>query len=144
MQQDNATGDARGAAPQRPAPAAGYWAGFVPKIVIAIREGYSGAKFGSDALAGLTVAILALPLSMAIAIGAGTTPDRGLITSVIAGFFISAVGGSRYQIGGPAAAFIVIIANLVDRHGLAALMTATFLAGFILIGAALLRLGTYI
>ncbi|HEX4893896.1 MAG TPA: SulP family inorganic anion transporter, partial [Hyphomicrobiaceae bacterium] len=71
-------------------------------------------------------------------------PDRGLITSVIAGFFISAVGGSRYQIGGPAAAFIVIIANLVDRHGLAALMTATFLAGFILIGAALLRLGTYI
>jgi SulP family sulfate permease len=138
------TGEAGGGAPQRASAAAGYWAGFVPKIVIAIREGYSGAKFGSDALAGLTVAILALPLSMAIAIGAGTTPDRGLITSVIAGFFISAVGGSRYQIGGPAAAFIVIIANLVDRHGLAALMTATFLAGFILIGAALLRLGTYI
>lgn len=121
-----------------------YLAHFVPKLVIALREGYPGARFAADAVAGLTVAILALPLSMAIAIGAGMSPASGLVTSVIAGFFISALGGSRYQIGGPAAAFIVIIANLVDKHGEGGLMTATFLAGFILVGAALLKLGTYI
>lgn len=121
-----------------------YLAHFVPKLVITLREGYPGSRFASDAVAGLTVAILALPLSMAIAIGAGVAPASGLITSVIAGFFISALGGSRYQIGGPAAAFIVIIANLVDKHGESGLMTATFLAGFILVGAALLKLGTYI
>lgn len=123
---------------------AGYWAAFVPKLVIALREGYPPSRLGSDALAGLTVAILALPLSMAIAIGAGTTPDRGLVTSVVAGLLISALGGSRYQIGGPAAAFIVIVANVIDRHGISGLMTATFLAGFMLIAAALMRLGTYI
>lgn len=124
--------------------AAYYWSHFVPKLVIALREGYSGGSLANDLLAGLTVAILALPLSMAIAIGAGTTPDRGLVTSVVAGFAISAFGGSRFQVGGPAAAFIVIIANIVSAHGLAGLMTATFLAGFVLIAAALLRLGSYI
>ena len=81
---------------------------------------------------------------MAIAIGAGSTPDRGLVTSVVAGFFISALGGSRFQIGGPAAAFIVIIATIISTHGMEGLMTATFLAGFMLVGAALLKLGTYI
>ncbi len=121
-----------------------YAAHFVPKLVIALREGYPGSRFGADALAGLTVAILALPLSMAIAIAAGVTPDRGLITSVVAGFLISALGGSRYQIGGPAAAFIVIIASVIDKHGPGGLMTATFLAGFLLIAAALLKLGSYI
>ena len=123
---------------------AGYGSHFVPKLVIALREGYSSGFLANDLLAGLTVAILALPLSMAIAIGAGTTPDRGLITSVVAGFFISALGGSRFQVGGPAAAFIVIIANIIHVHGMAGLMTATFLAGFMLVGAALLKLGTYI
>ena len=123
---------------------ASYWSHFVPKLVITLREGYSGAHLASDALAGLTVAVLALPLSMAIAIAAGVTPDRGLVTSVVAGVLISAFGGSRYQIGGPAAAFIVIIANVVDKHGVGGLMTATFLAGCILIIAALLRLGSYI
>lgn len=126
------------------APALSYWAHFAPKLMIALGEGYSGTRLTSDLLAGLTVAILALPLSMAIAIGAGATPDRGLITSVIAGFFISALGGSRYQVGGPAAAFIVIVATIIHTHGMAGLMTATFLAGFILIAAALLKLGTYI
>lgn len=121
-----------------------YVAHFVPKLVIALREGYSAGSLTNDLLAGLTVAILALPLSMAIAIGAGATPDRGLVTSVIAGFFISAIGGSRFQIGGPAAAFIVIVANIIAVQGMAGLMTATFLAGFILVAAALLRLGTYI
>jgi SulP family sulfate permease len=121
-----------------------YTAHFVPKLVIALREGYSAHNLANDLLAGLTVAILALPLSMAIAIGAGATPDRGLVTSVIAGFFISAIGGSRFQIGGPAAAFIVIVANIIALQGMTGLMTATFLAGFILVAAALLRLGTYI
>lgn len=134
----NPTGAGTAAAP------ANYWSSFVPKLIIALREGYSAGRFGRDALAGLTVAVLALPLSMAIAIGAGTTPDRGLITSVVAGFCISAFGGSRYQVGGPAAAFIVIIANVIERNGYGGMLTATFLAGFILIGAALLKLGTYI
>jgi sulfate permease, SulP family len=131
-------------APTGRAAAPSYGANFVPKLVIALREGYSAGHLSSDLLAGLTVAILALPLSMAIAIGAGTTPDRGLITSVVAGFFISALGGSRFQVGGPAAAFIVIIANIVHLHGIGGLMTATFLAGFMLVAAALLKLGTYI
>jgi SulP family sulfate permease len=121
-----------------------FAAHFVPKLIIALREGYSASRLTSDLIAGLTVAILALPLSMAIAIGAGATPDRGLITSVIAGFFISATGGSRYQIGGPAAAFIVIVANIIAVQGMAGLLTATLLAGFILVAAALLRVGTYI
>ncbi|MFM9939539.1 MAG: SulP family inorganic anion transporter [Hyphomicrobiaceae bacterium] len=121
-----------------------YLGHFVPKLVITLREGYTAGRFASDAMAGLTVAILALPLSMAIAIGAGVAPASGLITSVVAGFFISALGGSRYQIGGPAAAFIVIIANVINKFGESGLMTATFLAGFILVAAALLKLGTYI
>jgi sulfate permease, SulP family len=142
LERDRATDDA--ATPGRSVPGSSYWANFVPELVIALREGYAKAQFGREALAGLTVAVLALPLSMAIAIGAGTTPDRGLITSVVAGLIISALGGSRFQVGGPAAAFIVIIADVVGRHGIGGLLTATFLAGFILVGAALLRLGTYI
>ena len=117
---------------------------FTPKLVTALRSGYSVDAFRHDALAGLTVAILALPLSMAIAIGAGMTPDKGLVTAVVAGFVISALGGSRFQIGGPAAAFIVIVADVAARHGHAGLMTATFLAGLLLVVAGLLRLGTYI
>lgn len=121
-----------------------YWHLFVPKLIISLRDGYDLEKFRSDALAGLTVAILALPLSMAIAIGAGGTPGQGLVTSVVAGFLISALGGSRFQIGGPAAAFIVIIAHIAHEHGWNGLATATFLAGIILVIAGLLRLGTYI
>ncbi|MBS0241948.1 MAG: STAS domain-containing protein [Proteobacteria bacterium] len=135
---------ARGSGPAAAIPASGYWAHFSPKLAIALGEGYSADFLAKDLVAGLTVAILALPLSMAIAIGAGATPDRGLITSVVAGFFISALGGSRYQVGGPAAAFIVIVATIVAQQGMPALLTATFLAGFLLVGAALLRLGTYI
>ncbi len=142
MQEQRETAAAAEAQVGRAAPS--YGAHFVPKLVIALREGYSAGHLSNDLLAGLTVAILALPLSMAIAIGAGTTPDRGLITSVVAGFFISALGGSRFQVGGPAAAFIVIIANIVHVHGIGGLMTATFLAGFMLVAAALLKLGTYI
>ena len=118
--------------------------GFTPKLIITLREGYSFGRLGQDAVAGLTVAILALPLSMAIAIGAGLPPETGLITTIVAGFLISALGGSRHQIGGPAAAFIVVIVGIVDKHGQAGLLTATFLAGLLLIIAAFLKLGTYV
>lgn len=117
---------------------------FTPKLVTVLRRGYSLDDLRHDGLAGLTVAILALPLSMAIAIGAGVAPGQGLITAVVAGFIISALGGSRYQVGGPAAAFIVVVAAVGAEHGAAGLMTATFLAGGILVAAGLLQLGTYI
>ena len=75
---------------------------FVPKLVSVLREGYGLASLRADAIAGLTVAIVALPLSMAIAIASGTTPERGLFTAIVGGFLISALGGSRFQVGGPA------------------------------------------
>jgi SulP family sulfate permease len=140
----------------RPTPVAGFlarvraydWASyrqlFTPKLVTALQRGYSLEDFRHDAVAGLSVAILALPLSMAIAIGCGVGPDKGLITTVVAGFLISALGGSRYQVGGPAAAFVVIVAQVVGTYGEAGLHTATFLAGVILVAAGLLKLGTYI
>lgn len=121
-----------------------YARSFTPKLMIALRTGYSSAGFVKDTVAGFTVAVLALPLSMAIAIGCGLTPDKGLITSVVAGFLISALGGSRFQVGGPAAAFIVIIADIVTRFGYPALLTTTFLAGLLLIVAGFLKLGTYV
>ena len=85
---------------------------FTPKLLTLLREGYSAADLRADALAGLTVAIVALPLSMAIAIGSGLSPDKGLFTAIVGGFLISALGGSRFQIGGPAGAFIVSIAGI--------------------------------
>src|SRR4051794_17197410 len=117
---------------------------FTPKLVTVLWEGYDLRKFQADALAGLTVAIVALPLSMAIAIASGTTPDRGLYTAIVAGFIISALGGSRFQIGGPAGAFIVLVAATVDRHGYDGLALATMMAGIILMAIGFLRLGTYI
>ena len=117
---------------------------FTPKLVTALKTGYGAGDLRHDALAGLTVAILALPLSMAIAIGCGVTPDRGLVTAVVAGAIISALGGSRFQVGGPAAAFIVIVAQVYAQHGNAGLLAATFLAGVILIVAGLAQLGAYI
>lgn len=122
----------------------GYARLYIPKLVIALRQGYDAGALRADAVAGLTVAILALPLSMAIAIGAGASPGQGLVTSVVAGLLISALGGTRFQIGGPAAAFIVMIAHISQDHGWSGLATATFLAGIILIVAGLLKLGTYI
>ena len=117
---------------------------FTPKLVTTLREGYTAEMLRQDVIAGFTVAILALPLSMAIAIGSGVKPEVGLITSVIAGFLISALGGTRYQIGGPAAAFIVIVFSIISAHGLDGLQTATFLAGFILVAAGVLKLGSYV
>jgi sulfate permease, SulP family len=125
-------------------PRPGFAELFRPKLVTILREGYSLSDFRADALAGLTVAIVALPLSMAIAIGSGLSPEKGLFTAIVGGFLISALGGSRFQIGGPAGAFIVLIASIVERQGYDGLVLATVLAGLMMVVAGLLRLGTYI
>ncbi|MES2914295.1 MAG: SulP family inorganic anion transporter [Pseudomonadota bacterium] len=117
---------------------------FLPKLLTVWREGYDLAALRADALAGLTVAIVALPLSMAIAIASGVGPERGLFTAIVGGFLVSALGGSRYQIGGPAGAFIVLVAACVLATGVQGLILATFLSGVVLIAAGALRLGTYI
>jgi SulP family sulfate permease len=117
---------------------------FTPKLVTVLREGYRAADFRADVVAGLTVAIVALPLSMAIAIASGVTPDRGLTTAIVGGFFVSLLGGSRFQVGGPAGAFIVLVALTVERHGVDGVILATLMAGVFLVIAGLLRLGTYI
>ena len=117
---------------------------FTPKLVTVLREGYALEHFGADAIAGLTVAIVALPLSMAIAIASGVTPERGLYTSIVGGFIVSALGGSRFQIGGPAGAFIVLVAATTARLGVDGLLLATMMAGVFLLVIGYLRLGTYI
>lgn len=130
---------ARTAPPRPPA-----WHLFVPKLVTVLREGYGLAALRSDAIAGLTVAIVALPLAMALAIASGTTPDKGLLTAVIAGFLISALGGSRFQIGGPTGAFVVVVFNVIQQHGYDGLVLATLMAGLILMVSGFARLGTWI
>ncbi len=117
---------------------------FTPKLVTVLRDGYGWSDFRADAVAGLTVAIVALPLSMAIAIGSGLSPEKGLYTAIIGGFLISALGGSRFQIGGPAGAFIVLIATIVERQGYDGLVLATLMAGMMMMAVGFLRLGIYI
>src|SRR5215211_3326871 len=117
---------------------------YTPKLITVLRAGYGLPQLRADVLAGLTVAIVALPLSMAIAIASGTTPERGLFTAIVGGLIISALGGSRFQIGGPAGAFIVLVAASIERHGVDGFFLATFLAGLVLVGMGLLRLGVYI
>ncbi|QLF70693.1 STAS domain-containing protein [Peteryoungia desertarenae] len=116
----------------------------LPKTVSVFREGYSLGRLRADALSGLTVAIVALPLSMAIAIASGVTPDRGLYTAIIGGFLVSLLGGSRHQIGGPAGAFIVLVSTTVTLHGIEGLLLATFVSGLLLMLCGVLRLGDYI
>ncbi|MCR6499613.1 SulP family inorganic anion transporter [Shinella sp. CPCC 101442] len=116
----------------------------MPKLASVFAEGYGAARLRADALSGLTVAIVALPLSMAIAIASGVTPDRGLYTAIVGGFLVSVLGGSRFQVGGPAGAFIVLVSATVARHGVEGLLLATFLSGIILAIAGYLRLGKYI
>lgn len=117
---------------------------FTPKLVTILREGYGLANLRADAMAGLTVAIVALPLSMAIAIASGATPAQGLYTAIFGGFLVSALGGSRFQIGGPAGAFIVLVATTVQVHGMDGLILATMLSGLMLAAIGLFQLGTYI
>jgi SulP family sulfate permease len=108
---------------------------YTPKLLTAWREGYTLQKLRADLLAGLTVAIVALPLSMALGIASGASPDKGLVTAIVGGFLISALGGSRVQVGGPTGAFVVVIAGVIAHHGYAGLVLATLLAGIILIVA---------
>jgi SulP family sulfate permease len=117
---------------------------YMPKLVTVLREGYGLADLRVDALAGLNVAVVAVPLSLAIAIASGATPAAGLATAIIGGFLISALGGSRYQIGGPAGAFIVVVAEAMHRLGPGGVALAVVVAGLMLIAAALLRLGTFV
>lgn len=117
---------------------------FTPKLFTVLKEGYGKADLRNDALAGLTVAIVALPLAMALAIASGASPDKGLITSVIAGFLISFLGGSRVQIGGPTGAFVVVVFNVITAHGYDGLLLATLMAGVILVVAGYARLGRVI
>lgn len=117
---------------------------FTPKLLTVLREGYGGDELRADAFAGLTVAIVALPLSMAIAIASGLGPERGLYAAIVGGFFVSLLGGSRFQIGGPAGAFIVLVAASAAKHGIDGVILATFLAGFMLAAAGYLRLGSYV
>ena len=112
----------------------------VPKLVTTLRS-YDRSQFVADLGAGVIVGIVALPLAIAFAIASGVTPDRGLYTAVIAGFLISALGGSRVQIGGPTGAFVVIVYGIVQKYGVDGLMVATLMAGVMLIGFGLARLG---
>lgn len=117
---------------------------FTPKILTVFREGYGLQTLKADALAGLTVAIVALPLAMALAIASGASPDKGLVTAVIAGFLISLLGGSRVQIGGPTGAFVVVVYGVIAQHGYDGLLLATLMAGVILVVAGYARLGQVI
>jgi sulfate permease, SulP family len=112
----------------------------VPKLVSTLR-GYTRAQFLADTTAGLIVGVVALPLCIAFAIASGVTPERGLITGIIAGFLISALGGSRVQVGGPTGAFVVVVYGIVQRYGVDGLLVATLMAGVILVVMGAAKLG---
>ncbi|MGE3474692.1 MAG: SulP family inorganic anion transporter [Rhodospirillaceae bacterium] len=118
--------------------------GLIPKLFTVLRDGYRFGDFKADAIAGLTVAIVALPLAMALGIASGASPDKGLVTAVVAGVMISALGGSRVQIGGPTGAFVVVVFNVIAQHGYDGLVLATLVAGAILIVAGYAKLGQLI
>lgn len=116
---------------------------FAPKLFSTLRT-YNGAKFAQDALAGVIVGIVAIPLAIAFGISSGVGPTEGLVTAIIAGFLISFFGGSKVQIGGPTGAFIVIIYGIIQQYGLGGLMIATIMAGILLLAMGLARLGSVI
>ncbi|MBW7933446.1 MAG: sodium-independent anion transporter, partial [Gemmatimonadaceae bacterium] len=115
----------------------------LPKLITTLR-GYDRAQFSKDVAAGVIVGIVALPLAIAFAIASGVGPQAGLYTAIIAGFLISALGGSRVQIGGPTGAFIVIVYGIVQQHGVGGLTVATIMAGIILIALGLAKMGSVI
>jgi len=121
---------------------AALWPLYEPKLFTLLKRGYTAADLRHDLIAGLTVSIVALPLSMALAIASGATPDKGLHTAIIAGFLISLLGGSRVQIGGPTAAFVPVVFNVIEKFGYGGLILCTLLAGLMLIAAGVLRVGT--
>ena len=112
-----------------------------PKLATILAEGYGAVDLRRDAMAGLTVAVLALPLSMAIAVASGVSPERGLYTAIVGGFLVSALGGSRFQIGGPAGAFIVLVSATVAKFGIDGLILTVLLSGLMLALVGALRLG---
>lgn len=114
---------------------------FKPKFFSVIKEGYTKQQFSKDLFAGVIVGIVALPLAIAFAVASGVSPEKGIITAIIAGFIISFIGGSRVQIGGPTGAFIVIVFGIVSQYGVGGLLISTILAGIMLIAFGLLRLG---
>src|ERR1044071_3675714 len=114
---------------------------WTPKSILALRT-YSKRKFASDVVAGITVGLVALPLAMAFAIASGVPPQTGLYCAVVAGFLISALGGSSTQIGGPTGAFVVVVFGIVTRYGIDGLYMCTLLAGILLIGLGGTGLGT--
>lgn len=116
----------------------------IPMSLICWKEGYTASAILSDAAAGFTVGLIALPLAMAFAIGSGVTPERGLYTAIIAGFLISLLGGSRVQIGGPTGAFVIIVYDIVQRQGYDGLAIATLLAGVMLVLMGLARFGVFL
>ena len=116
----------------------------LPKLYTYARKGYNFNAFKADLIAGLTVAIVALPLSMAIAIASGVSPAVGLQTAFVAGFWISALGGSRFQIGGPTAAFALVVANIINQHGMDGLLLATMMAGIFLMLGGFFKLGAFL
>jgi len=115
-----------------------------PKLATVLADGYGFGSLRKDVMAALTVAIVALPLSMAIAVASGVSPERGLYTAVIGGFLVSALGGSRFQVGGPAGAFIVLVAATVAKFGVEGLLLTVLLSGLMLTLIGLLRLGSLI
>ena len=117
------------------------WLQYVPKLFTVLRQGYTLHDLRQDLVAGLTVAVVALPLAMALAIASGAAPEKGLHTAIVAGFLISFLGGSRVQVGGPTAAFIPVVFVVIERFGYGGMILCTLLAGLILIAAGLLRLG---
>lgn len=116
---------------------------FTPKLFLCLKE-YSREQFVRDFVSGVIVAIIALPLSIALALASGVAPEQGLYTAVVAGFLISFFGGSRVQIAGPTAAFASIVAGIVAKNGMEGMAVATILAGIILILMGVLRLGSVI
>jgi SulP family sulfate permease len=117
---------------------------FEPKLVTVLREGYSRRQLAHDVAAGIQVGIVALPLSLALAIASGVRPEQGLFTAVVAGFLISALGGSRVQIGGPTGAFIVLVYGIVQTYGYDGLAVATMMAGGLMVLMGIARLGNVI
>src|ERR1041385_9108762 len=115
----------------------------VPKSLTTLKT-YNRSQFAADAVAGVIVGIVALPLAIAFAIASGVTPDRGLYTAIVAGFIISAFGGSRVQIGGPTGAFVVIVYAIVQKYGIDGLTVATLMAGVLLIVFGLAKMGAAI
>src|SRR6476469_9869940 len=115
-----------------------------PKLFSILRDGYTRKQFNGDLLGGLTVGIVALPLSIALAIASGVKPEQGLYTAIFAGFVIAILGGTRAQISGPTGAFIVIVYGVVEKYGYDGLVVATLLAGLILVVMGLARMGSFL